>query len=86
MSDKKNETKKPEVFKILVDQKPFDWQNETITGIQIKQLVGAKPNAGVWLKVNGPRDDQPVGDNEAIDLTPPGREHFFTGETQTTEG
>lgn len=81
-----NANKKDKVYKILVDQKPFDWQTETITGLQIKGLVGAKPNACVWLKVNGPRDDQSVGDNEAIDLTPPGREHFFTGECQTTEG
>lgn len=85
MSDSNNKNK-PEVYKILVDQKPFDWQNQTITGLQLKSLVGAKPNACVWLKVSGPHDDQPVGDNEAIDLTPPGREHFFTGECQTTEG
>lgn len=85
MSDGNNKNK-PEVYKILVDQKPFDWQNPTITGLQLKNLVGAKINACVWLKVNGPHDDQPVGDNEAIDLTQPGREHFFTGECQTTEG
>lgn len=85
MNDSNNKNK-PEVYKILVDQKPFDWQSQTITGLQIKSLVGAKPNACVWLKINGPHDDQPVGDNEAIDLTPPGREHFFTGECQTTEG
>lgn len=77
---------KDKVFKILVDQKPFDWSRESISGVEIKQLVNAKPNAGVWLKVNGPRDDEPVGDNQQIDLNPPGREHFFTGEVQTVEG
>lgn len=77
---------KPEVFKILVDQKPIDWTKQFITGLEIKNLAGVDSSYGVWIKVNGPGDDQPVGDNEQIELSPSGREHFFTGKKQTTEG
>lgn len=57
-------TKKEEKFKILVDQKPFEVEEQFITGTQIKALVGAPANYGVWLKVNGPNPDKEIADNE----------------------
>ena len=79
-------TKKEEKFKILVDQKPFEVEEQFITGLQIKSLIGAPANYGVWLKVNGPNPDKEIADNEQVDLSQPGREHFFTGAKTTTEG
>jgi len=73
-------------FKILIDQKPFDVSEQFITGTKIKQLVNAPSNYGVWLKVHGPGDDIEIGDNEQVDLSEKGREHFFTGSKTTTEG
>ncbi|HBC31159.1 multiubiquitin domain-containing protein [Petrimonas sulfuriphila] len=79
-------TKKEEKFKILVDQKPFEVEEQFITGLQIKSLIGAPANYGVWLKVNGPNPDKEIADNEQVDLSQPGRDHFFTGAKTTTEG
>lgn len=79
-------TKKEEKFKILVDQKPFEVEEQFITGLQIKALVNAPTNYGVWLKVNGPNPDKEIADNEQVDLQQLGREHFFTGAKTTTEG
>ncbi|MGG6232329.1 multiubiquitin domain-containing protein [Tenacibaculum sp. SDUM215027] len=79
-------TKNEEKFKILVDQKPFEVEEQFITGLQIKTLVAAPANYGVWLKVNGPNPDKEIADNEQVDLQQPGREHFFTGAKTTTEG
>lgn len=79
-------TKKEQKFKILVDQKPFEVQEQFITGLQIKALVDAPENYGVWLKVNGPNPDKEIANNEQVDLLQPGREHFFTGAKTTTEG
>ena len=73
-------------FKILIDQKPFDVDEQFVTGVMIKSLVGVQANYGVWLKSNGPGPDKEIGDNEQIDLAQPGREHFFTGSKTTTEG
>ena len=75
-----------EKYKILIDQKPFDWGERYITGSQIKTLAGAPANYGVWLKTNGPDPDLEISDHEQVDLEQPGREHFFTGSKATTEG
>lgn len=77
---------KDQIFKILVDQKPYDWPDQFITGSQIKTLAGVDTSYGVWIKVSGPAEDLPVGNDDQVDLSKPGREHFFTGPTQTTEG
>jgi hypothetical protein len=73
-------------FKIMIDQRPYDWSDQLITGSQIKQLASVDMSYGVWLKVQGPGEDQPIEDQEQVDLSKPGREHFFTAPTQTTEG
>jgi hypothetical protein len=77
---------KDKKFKILVDQNPFEVEEQFITGLEIKALVNAPSNYGVWLKVNGPDPDRQIEDDEKVDLSKPGREHFFTGSTTTTEG
>ncbi len=78
--------KEEKVYKIMVDNKPFDWHAQFITGRDIKNLVGAPADYGVWIKVKGPGKDIEVGDDEKVDLSQPGREHFFTGPKSTTEG
>ncbi len=78
--------KEKKTYKIMIDQKPYDWSDQLITGTQIKQLVGVDMSYGVWLKVHGPGEDLPIGDQEQVDLSEPGREQFFTAPTQTTEG
>ncbi|TAL64476.1 MAG: hypothetical protein EPN88_10920 [Bacteroidetes bacterium] len=73
-------------FKILINQKPYEVNDQFITGSQIKSLDGSPANYGVWMKGNGPDPDKEVADNEQVDLDQPGREHFFTGSKTTTEG
>ena len=73
-------------YKILIDQKPFEVDERYITGSQIKTIVGAPANYGVWLKTNGPEPDKEISNDEQVDLEQPGREHFFTGSKGTTEG
>lgn len=77
---------KDEKFKIMIDQKPFEVENQLISGIEIKTLANVPLNYGVWLKVNGPDPDIEILDEMKIDLGESGREHFFTGSKTTTEG
>jgi hypothetical protein len=77
---------KDQPYKIMIDQKPYDWPDQFITGARIKQLAGVDMSYGVWLKVNGPGEDQLIDDQEQVDLLPPGREQFFTAAKNTTEG
>ena len=79
MSEKKG-------FKIKIDNKNFEHPNQFITGSEIKTLAGVPPDYGVWLKVTGPGQDRRINDNEQVDLSKPGTDHFFTGKTTTTEG
>jgi hypothetical protein len=73
-------------FRIIVDNKPHDWPEEFITGLQIKKLAGVDAAAyDAWQDVPGP-DDILVGDNDKVDLRKPGAEKFFTGKKTTTEG
>lgn len=71
---------------IFIDRKKYDWDKDTITGLQIKNLAGvdvAKYN--VWQDVPGP-EDLPIADDQSVDLTAPGVEKFFTGKKTSTEG
>lgn len=72
-------------IKIMIDQKPYDWEKDTITGAEIKQLAGVDASYGVWMQLPGP-EDPPVADAESVDLTQPGRDRFFTGKKETREG
>jgi hypothetical protein len=76
---------KEKPFHILVDQRPHEWQEPFITGVQIKQLAGVDASYGVWLNLPGPEDPM-IADDQAVDLRVPGVEKFFTGRRATTEG
>ncbi|MFZ5833879.1 MAG: multiubiquitin domain-containing protein [Pseudomonadota bacterium] len=80
-NDKKN---RPD--HIFIDRKKYDWDEDTITGLQIKNLAGVDVAAyNVWQDVPGP-EDIPIADNLSVDLTQPGVEKFFTGKKTSTEG
>jgi len=71
---------------IFIDRKKFNWDEECITGLQIKKLVGVDADAyNVWQDVPGPEDIR-IDDKTKVDLTEPGVEKFFTGKKTSTEG
>ena len=71
---------------IFIDRKKYDWDQDTITGLQIKNLAGVDvANYNVWQDVPGP-EDLPIADDQSVDLTAPGVEKFFTGKKTSTEG
>lgn len=80
------EAKKPKEYEIIVDNKPFKWPQPEITGAEVKRLVHANAEYGVWLVVRGPAEDEEIADNQPVDLTKPGTEKFITGPKKSTEG
>ena len=73
-------------FRFELDGRRFEWGAALITGRTLKKLAGVDlERYGVWQEVRG-GEDQPIGDNESVDLSKEGLERFFTGVTQTTEG
>ena len=87
MSDQKEHgDHKPKPFHIIVDNKPHDWPDQFITGLDIKKLAGVDPAAyDAWQDVPGPEDIL-IGNTDKVDLSKPGTERFFTGKKTTTEG
>jgi hypothetical protein len=74
------------MYKIYIDQKEFNIEEQFITGDQIKAKVGVPPTYGVWLIVDGPEEDKEIAYNEHVDLAMFGRKRFFTGSKNVTEG
>lgn len=73
-------------FQIIVDQKPYKWNEPFITGLQIKRLAGVDPATyDAWQDVRGP-EDVLLNDDTKVDFRKPGTERFFTGKKTTTEG
>ena len=72
-------------YRLIVDQKPHEWPEQFITGLDIKKLAGVDQSYGVWQQLPGPNDPE-IGDNHRVDLSTPGEKRFFTGKKTTTEG
>jgi len=60
--------------------------NQFITGAELKQLGGIPGDYEVFLKVNGPDEDQLIKNDEKVDLSKPGREHFYGCKPNTNNG
>lgn len=73
-------------YKISIDKVPYEYDEQFITGSKIKELSGADTTYGVWQKVSGNSPDIEIANDDKVDLSEPGREHFFTGPKELTEG
>jgi hypothetical protein len=73
MSSKKSN--RPELF---IDNEPFDWDEDVITGTELRELGSLPDDVDIYLKVPGQRDFH-VGNDTAVDLTQhPGPDRFST--------
>lgn len=68
----------PKTFKILVDTHPFELPQANVTGAHIKLVAGVNATYGLMLEGHGQAADQAINDDETVDLSLPGREHFYT--------
>lgn len=78
--------KKEEKFNYMIDQKPMISGQQFITGAQIRAAGNVPAGYSIFLKVNGPGEDQPVLDTDQVDLGQPGREHFYSSKPNTNNG
>jgi hypothetical protein len=79
-------SKVKEKFKILIDQTPFEVENQFITGAEIRALGNIPNDYKIYLKVNGPGDDKEIANADKVDLSEPGREHFYSAKPNTNNG
>lgn len=83
---KKEEEKEKKVFKYSIDNKPKESTNQFITGAEIRQAGNVPADYSIFLKINGPGDDELIEDNEKADLSKPGRDHFYSSKRNTNNG
>lgn len=75
--------KKDKPFKFMVDNKPLESDDAMLTGAQIKARAGIDPTFGLFLEGKGKDADQSISDNQTVDLSEPGREHFYSAPPAT---
>lgn len=73
-------------YRFELDGERIEWGVNLITGLKLKQLAGVDPTCyALWREVRG-GEDEPVKDDQVIDLSEEGLERFFTVIEKTTAG
>lgn len=63
---------------LFVDNEPYQWDGDTITGEQIRELAGAPQDVEIFHKIPGSPDEE-VKDATVVNLTlQRGPDHFST--------
>lgn len=65
--------KKP--YKIFIDKVKYETSNSRVTGAELKKMAGLSDDTDLFLINQGPRDLL-IGNDEMVDLSRPGVEHF----------
>ena len=77
-------------FDLIVNKQEKTWENEFITGAEIKTLAGSPADWVVNQIVPGPGGDPEIGNDEKVDLKkdapPPGVKRFTTRKPTTSPG
>jgi hypothetical protein len=66
-------------YQLFVDGKKYDWNQQYITGAQLRALAQIEPNVGIFLEEHGhDQPDKQINDTSSINLAEPGVEKFYT--------
>lgn len=79
MKSKKNENQKKikRELNIRIEGKDYEWNNQFITGLQLKDLAGISHSEKLFLSLIDPWDDELVPNDGTVDLARPGIENFY---------
>jgi hypothetical protein len=72
-----NENSKKD-YKMMVNNKQFEWHEQFITGLQIRNLSNIPEDDDLYLKATGSGDDKLVSNNTEVDLSKSGIEQFYS--------
>jgi hypothetical protein len=80
MSKENNNTQKHEknVLHLTINEKTFKWNQQYITGAEIRKLGGIQTGHEIFLGIKRPWEDELITDTTKVDLARPGIEHFFS--------
>ena len=65
-------------FKFIVDGKQFEFDQEIITGAQIRAIAQIDPTYALFLEEHGPGPDQQIQNDTKVNLADHGERKFYT--------
>lgn len=69
--------RKERILSFMVEDQPFKTDRQYLTGKEIKEIAGLPKNAELFLTISSPWKDEPISDDEQVDLARPGIEGFY---------
>ena len=66
------------MFQITINQIPFSVELGSITGSEIRKVGNTPFDQIIKFQIPGHTNLIEIGDNDHVDLTRPGAEHFFS--------
>jgi Multiubiquitin len=69
-------SKKPEIFKFLLNGTLFDWKEPFVTGSELRRIGHIDEDHVIYLRVEGP--DEEIAADRRVDLRPFGTEEFYS--------
>ncbi len=77
LSDSLQKQNTARILTFNVEDKPFTANRQYLTGAQIKELANLPKDAELFLTISEPWKDDPIADDEEVDLARPGIEGFY---------
>lgn len=66
------------VLHLMINEKNYKWEQQYITGAQVRQLGNIPQSDKLFLKMKGNAESEQISDDTQIDLAKPGLEKFFS--------
>ena len=73
-------------YRLVLDGERLEYGTPLVNGLKLKELAGVDPETyALWLEVRG-GEDEPIANDQVVDLSQKGLERFFTVIGETTAG
>ena len=73
-------------YRLVLDGERLEYGTPLVNGLKLKELAGVDPETyALWLEVRG-GEDEPIANDQVVDLSQTGLARFFTVIEETTAG
>jgi hypothetical protein len=76
--ESQNKEKGKKVLPLTINGKKYEWQQEYITGAEIRKLGSIPAEDEIFLAIKKPWEDEPIPDDKQVNLARPEIEHFYS--------
>lgn len=78
MPNEQESQNKMSVLKLIIENKVYEWNDQFITGEEIRKLADLSEDYEIFLKIKKTSDDEIIDNQTRVDLSRPGIELFYT--------